>query len=88
MSKTIHIVCLALEVLGDRDPGTISAEELLAAVSKALPETSAAEFTIAAEFLRRLASRLKGAGWRMNPDNTSTQTRVRAHTDARAREGT
>jgi hypothetical protein len=85
MSKTIAIVCLALEVLGDRDPGAVSADELLAAVTKASPETPAAEFALAAEFLKRLASRLKGAGWRIDPQNSLAPSRARAH--AHAREG-
>jgi hypothetical protein len=82
-SRTIVIVYAALEALGDRDPGAVSADELLAAV----PETSAAEFAVAAKFLERLASRLKGAAWRIDSANScflaSQRGRAQAHTRAR-----
>jgi len=79
MSKTIAIVCIALEALGDRDPDGISAEELLMAVAKAFPGTSAAELRVAAEFLKQLASRLKGAAWRIDPENRLAREPIHPH---------
>jgi hypothetical protein len=78
MSRTVHLICIALEALDGRDPGAVSADELLMAVSKALPGTSAAEFTLAAKFLRRLASRLRGGGWLIDPENRLARTHTRA----------
>jgi hypothetical protein len=96
MSRTMEIVCAALDVVDDREPGAVDAGKILAAVAEEMPDVSAREFYRAAEFLKQLASRLKGAGWRVDPANLNSfpsnscapSTGVGGQTGVRVREET
>jgi hypothetical protein len=86
----LAVVAAAFEGLAGRDPGAVSADVLLDAVRRQVPEVSHADLLLAADFLKRLSSRLKGAAWRLDPANGNyfaTPTNARAGTVARARDG-
>jgi hypothetical protein len=75
-----------------QDPavGVVESDLLLLALTVALPDVSCGDIELAAALLKTLASRMKGAAWLIDPNNTSfvTPIRVRAHTPARDSEGT
>jgi hypothetical protein len=88
-SRTIVVVCAALEAVANRDPGSVSADVLLDAVQRNIPDVSHADLLMAADFLKRLASRLKGAAWRLDPgngNNFATPANAGARAQAHARE--
>ena len=86
----LAVVAAAFEALAGRDPGAVSADVLLDAVHRQVPDVSQADLLLAADFSKRLASRLKGAAWRLDPGNSNyfatPNKQARGHT--RAREAT
>jgi hypothetical protein len=85
----LAVVAAAFEGLAGRDPGAVSADVLLDAVRRQVPEVSHADLLLAADFLKRLSSRLKGAAWRLDPANGNyfaTPANAGARAQAHARE--
>jgi hypothetical protein len=86
-TRHLTVLGVAFEALAGRNAGAASADELLDAIAARVPDVSMTDFLMAADYLKRLSSRLKGCAWRLDPANANSATPVNARvgTGTRAR---
>jgi hypothetical protein len=75
ISTSLRVIAAAFEGLEGRDPAAVNSGELLAAIRRVVPNASMNDLLLAAEYLKRVASRLNGSAWLINPANRNCRQR-------------